>query len=83
MPTDKGRSYKMPYPTLAYCHVIWGSTTKQNMHPLLIPQKEAVRIITKVPWYTHTHYFIDYNILSITEPFHQTDMPLQSCSTHK
>lgn len=57
LPTDIKRILydALLFSTLTYCHIIWGSTTKQNIYQLLISQKKAVRIIANVPWYRPTH----------------------------
>lgn len=54
-------------PIITYCHIIWGTTTKQNKLKLLLAQKRAVRLIANVSWCTHTEqYFFKFSIIKST-----------------
>uniref|UniRef100_A0A8C6UW15 Reverse transcriptase domain-containing protein n=4 Tax=Neogobius melanostomus TaxID=47308 RepID=A0A8C6UW15_9GOBI len=46
-------SLVLPY--LNYCVEVWGNNYKSSLHPLVILQKRAVRIIHKVGYYDHTN----------------------------
>lgn len=52
--------------TLNYCHLVWGTTSSDNLKKLGICQKRAIRAIANVPYATHTApYFEAYNILKV------------------
>ena len=38
--------YSLIYPFLIYAVLVWGHTYKSNLHPLVILQKKAMRIMT-------------------------------------
>ena len=38
--------YSLTYPVLTYAVLVWGHTYKNNLHPLVVLQKNAMRIMT-------------------------------------
>lgn len=47
--------YSLVFPYLTYCVVVWGNNYKSSLHPLIILQKRAVRIIHKAGYCDHTN----------------------------
>lgn len=57
-------------PYLQYCTIIWASTYKTHLNPILICQKKAVRILTYSPPLTHSlPLFKKLNLLTIYDIF--------------
>ena len=57
-------------PYLQYCAIIWASTYKSHLNPILLCQKKAVRIITHSPPLAHSlPLFKQLNILNIFDIF--------------
>lgn len=55
---------------LHYCLLIWGTTTKTNLHRLEVLQKRALRCIENLHPLDHTNpFFIQHNLLKIYEIF--------------
>lgn len=55
-------------PYLTYCVEIWGNTYQCTIHPLVILQKRAVRIIHKAGFLEHTHnLFIQSKLLKFCD----------------
>jgi len=53
-------------PYLTYANIAWGSTCKGKLHPLLVKQKHAVRIIANLHRLSHSEpWFKNLQILSI------------------
>ena len=46
--------YSFIYPYLNYCNQIWGNTYITNLKPMVLMQKNIVRIITGSPYLAHT-----------------------------
>lgn len=66
--TEKLLYISLFLPSLSYCHVIWGTTTNQNILKLLVVQKRSLRIITNAPWFTSTRkYFNELNIINVLQ----------------
>ena len=42
--------YSLVYPYLIYCVSVWGSIYQSNLNRIIIPQKNVIRIISKVPF---------------------------------
>ena len=42
------------YPYLQYCNIAWGALSSVFTENLFILQKKALRIVSKVPWNSHT-----------------------------
>ena len=57
-------------PYLNYCNIIWGAADKTILEPLVILQKKAIRIISRVPYLESTEpLFTSLNILTIPQIF--------------
>ena len=55
-------------PYLTYCVCIWGSNYPSNLHPIIVAQKRAVRVIARVPPRTHTATLFRYlNVLKFDD----------------
>ena len=55
-------------PYLTYCACIWGSNYPTTLHPVIVAQKRAVRLIAGVPARTHTStLFRDLKILKFND----------------
>ena len=53
------------YPYLTYCNVIWGSTYRQNIDPLVKVMKRVIRTMTYSHRYEHTiDLFARFNLLN-------------------
>ena len=46
--------YGLVYPYLQYCNVVWGSACAKTLQPLLVKQKQIVRMIAGVNYRDHT-----------------------------
>ena len=46
--------YSLVYPYLMYCASVWGSTYKSDLSRIIILQKKAIRILSKVSFDSHT-----------------------------
>ena len=56
------------YPYLNYCNIIWGGADKTNIDPLLILQKKAIRIISRVAYLEHTDpLYTSLNLLKVPQ----------------
>ena len=56
------------YPYFIYCNVIWGATDKTLIEPLIILQKKAIRIISRVYYNEHTDpLFTSLNLLKLPQ----------------
>ncbi|CAL4070278.1 unnamed protein product [Meganyctiphanes norvegica] len=56
------------YPYFVYCNVIWGAADKTIVEPLIILQKKAIRIISRVYYTEHTApLFISLNLLKLSQ----------------
>ena len=54
------------YPYLMYCVTVWGSTYKSNLLRIVLVQKKAIRILSKVSFDSHTDpLFKQHGILTI------------------
>ena len=47
--------YSLIYPYFQYCNVAWGNANKTLLHPIIIQQKRAVRLISHAAFLEHTH----------------------------
>lgn len=47
--------YAFVFPYLNYCVEVWGNTYNTNLHPLIILQKRAIRIVCNVKYNEHTN----------------------------
>ena len=57
-------------PYLNYCNIIWGSADKTSLESLVVLQKKALRIVSKVPYLEHTEpLFISLKILTIQQMY--------------
>ena len=57
--------YSLVYPYLMYCVSVWGSTYKSNLSRIIILQKKAIRILSKVSFDSHTDpLFKEHGILT-------------------
>ena len=58
--------YSLVYPYLMYCVTVWGSTYKSNLLRIVLVQKKAIRILSKVSFDSHTDpLFKQHGILTI------------------
>ena len=58
-------------PYLTYCVCIWGSNYQSTLHPIIVAQKRAIRVIAGVPPRTHTTpLFQDLKILKFDDLVH-------------
>lgn len=58
----------MILPYLTYCVEIWGNNYKSSIHPLVILQKRAVRIIHKAGYRDHTNcLFLESKLLKFSD----------------
>ena len=56
------------YPHLNYCNIIWGNTTKNNLKPLEVAQKNIIRTIMHRPRFFHTNDdFVYLKLLKLKE----------------
>lgn len=56
------------YSRLNYCHLVWGTTTQDNLHKLHVLQKSFLRVIENLPrWHTTTELFAKHKILPVTK----------------
>ena len=46
--------FSLVYPYITYCHVLWGSTYKTTLKPLIVSHKRIIRTITFSPRLEHT-----------------------------
>lgn len=59
-------SLVLPY--LTYCVEVWGNNYKSSLHPLIILQKRAVRIVHKVGYCDHTNtLFFQSKLLKLSD----------------
>lgn len=60
--------YSLVFPYLTYCVVVWGNNYKSSLHPLIILQKRAVRIIHKAGYCDHTNaLFLQSKVLKLPD----------------
>lgn len=65
--------------TLNYCHLIWSTTSKENVAKLKICQKRALRAIANIPCQAHTlDYFFHYKLLPVESIY-----PFRLASTYR
>ena len=58
--------YRLIYPHLTYCNIVWGNTHPTFLNKLFILQKKAVRLLTSSDYRAHTsNLFQTLNILTI------------------
>ena len=58
--------YSLVYPHLTYCNLSWGGTSVTHLNPLIVLQKRAIRIITKIGYRDHTNLkFYESRILKM------------------
>ena len=56
------------YIYLNYWILAWGSTFKTSLKPIIILQKKALRILTKIPYLYHTsELFKSLKLLNLTD----------------
>lgn len=54
-----------------YCHLVWGTTTIQNINKLLTLQKKSLRVVANVSYFYHTDaLFVRFNVVRITHLHH-------------
>ena len=46
--------YSLIYPYLSYCNIAWGGTFPAHLHPLVLLQKNTIRIISNEGYLAHT-----------------------------
>ena len=60
--------YAFVYPYMTYCIHVWGSTYTSNINCIIILQKRAIRIISRVPSRSHTNaLFTRYSMLKLRQ----------------
>ena len=58
--------YSLIYPYFNYCNLIWGSAASTHLESLVLLQKKAIRIISKVGYLDHTEcLFKDHKMLAV------------------
>ena len=58
--------YSLIYPYFNYCNLVWGSAAGMHLQTLIVLQKKAARIISKVGYLDHTeHLFKEHNMLTV------------------
>lgn len=63
--------YSLVYPYLMYCLIVWGSIYHSNLKPVITLQKRAIRVISKVSYYSHTEHLLkDLRILNFENIYH-------------
>ena len=55
--------FTLVYPSLTYCNILWGSTYRNQLQPLIIAHKKIIRTLTFSRRYEHTAPL--FNILGI------------------
>lgn len=56
------------YSHLNYCHLVWGTTTQENLHKLHVLQKSFLRVMENLPrWHTTTELFAKHKIVPVTK----------------
>lgn len=55
---------------IAYCHLVWGTTTSTNINKLFLLQKRAIRTVANTSYYAHTEpLFNKHKVIKIQEYF--------------
>lgn len=56
------------YSHLNYCHLVWGTTTQENLNKLHVLQKSFLRVMENLPrWHTTTELFTKHKIVRVTK----------------
>ena len=60
--------YSFLYPYLSYNVVVWGNTFKTHLHPIIIQQKQIIRLIAGANYLAHTNaLFHEYEVLKFED----------------
>ena len=60
--------YSLIYPYYTYCNLVWGGTYDRHLEPLILLQKKAIRLISKVGYFDHTEpLFSNLKLLPVHE----------------
>jgi hypothetical protein len=60
--------YSLIYPHLNYYNIIWGSASASHINELVLLQKRAIRIVSKLNYLSHSNpLFKDLSILKMSD----------------